>query len=145
MDKNSINEQAQFDYKRLLLDFCSNGREASQTEEAILFAQAVELQLLKSPQSAVFPTADQFKISESDGVYRISAYVDSQNSYGASVRTPFIVNVKKENGEWSSVDKFISTEKTVAGSVLSHSVIYWILGIIGTLITYGVIRVLIDL
>ena len=66
-----------------------------------------------------------------------SLYVDSQNSYGATVRTPFKVTVFKENETWKSADKFISTSAFIGAQVVSHTIIYWIIGIILSLASFA--------
>lgn len=55
---------------------------------------------LKAPATATFPYYKDF-VSRPNGPneYVISGYVDSQNSFGAMIRTSFDCNVKKSEGE----------------------------------------------
>jgi hypothetical protein len=105
--------------------------------EAKLFAQAVELQLLKAPATARFCALEEMTITINGDMYIVSGYVDSQNSYGATVRTPFKVTVFKENETWKSADKFISMSASIGAQVVSHTIIYWIIGIILSLASFA--------
>lgn len=133
---NDYSNQAQFEFSKRLAQFTEQNGSISERDEAILFAQSVELQLLKAPQTAVFPPLEQFNVVQTGGSYRVSGFVDSQNSYGASIRTPFTVNVNKTSGFWSCSDKFVSTSTQIGTQMLGNTILYWILGIIGTMITY---------
>ena len=137
---NNYSNQAQFEFSKRLAQFTEQNGSISERDEAILFAQAVELQLLKAPQTAVFPPLEQFNVAENAGSYKVSGCVDSQNSYGASVRTPFTINVNKSGGSWSCSDKFVSTSTQSGTQMLGNTILYWILGIIGTMITYFIIK-----
>ena len=136
---NDYSNQAQYEFSKRLAEFTDRNGSISEREEAILYAQAVEMQLLKAPQTAVFPSIEQFSVVESNGSYKVSGFVDSQNSYGASIRTPFTINVNKQGGSWSCSDKFISTNASIGAQVAGNTILFWILGIIGTIITYFII------
>ena len=59
---------------------------------------------LKSPSTADFPSATEFinHIKSTYEGYEINSWVDSQNSFGATVRTYFSVTcVENEDGKWS--------------------------------------------
>lgn len=60
-------------------------------------------QKLKSPSTADFPAYSDDYISHSDDEYTVSAYVDAQNSFGATVRTYFIVRMTKVGYDWTNV------------------------------------------
>ena len=124
--------QAQYEFSKRLAQFVEVNGSITEKDEAILYAQALELQLLKAPQTAVFPAMEQFNVQYNNGSYKVSGYVDSQNSYGASIRTPFTVNINKNSGSWSCTDKFIST----GANAFSYAIIFWILGILGSIIMY---------
>ena len=65
---------------RLNNEYRQKGIELSERDQAALFAQCVETQVLKSPASAVFPPLNQMVVSGQDGKYAVSGFVDSQNS-----------------------------------------------------------------
>lgn len=110
--------------------------------EAKLFAQSIELQLLKSPASAKFCSLEDMSVTMSNNVYTVRGYVDSQNSYCAMIRTPFVLQVFKDETGWKSADKFESTEasinKQINTQAASNILIYWILGIIGAAISFAI-------
>lgn len=54
---------------------------------------------LKSPASAEFPTLDFQAFPRGQDTYAIRSYVDSQNSFGAKIRTDFFCEV-----EWNGKD-----------------------------------------
>lgn len=65
---------------------------------------------LKSPASAVFPTfSDSYIKSIGNNQYTISAYVDAENSYGASIRSTFSVTIEIiHNGDgFKTIDIYI--------------------------------------
>ena len=108
--------------------------------QAALFAQSIELKVLKAPATAVFPPLDTMVISGSNGIYNVSGYVDSQNSYGAMIRSTFTYNVEKTPEGWRCTDTFESTETSIAKQMAGNTILYWILSIIGTIIMYFIIR-----
>ena len=142
--KAKINEEmsdrAQYEYNRLVARFREGALELDEATDAKLFAEAVELQLLKSPASAKFCDLEEITATPSGEGWVVSGFVDSQNSYGAIVRTPFKLNVVKQDGAWKSVDRFISSAVGVQSNIFAGTLIWWILGIIGTIVTYLIIR-----
>ena len=135
MDSNT-SMLAYADYRQKVREY----GDIDERTQAALFAQCVELQVLKAPASAVFPPFDQVIVNGSNGRYSVSGYVDSQNSYGAMIRTHYTYNVEKNGDEWRCTDTFQSTEQSISNQVVSNTVLYWILSIIGTLIMYFFIR-----
>lgn len=50
--------------------------------------------VLKSPSTAKFPNILEWNIWKEDGIYFMQSYVDSQNGFGAMVRSEFQIKVK---------------------------------------------------
>ncbi len=61
---------------------------------------------LKAPATASFPWYDSsFVQNLGDGAYKVSAYVDAENSFGAKLRTDFVCVVKYVgNDKWHLED-----------------------------------------
>lgn len=135
-----ISQRAQFPYAKFRKEYEEGVNVLDEEAEAKLFAKAVELQLLKTPASAVFCDMEEMSVLPvGEGAYSVSGYVDSQNSYGAMLRSQFTLLVlKDENGTWKNADRFVSTAQSVNNSIISSTIIWWILGIIGTIITLAV-------
>lgn len=132
----AMSVKAQYAFNQKLAELMATATLIDDTIEAKLFAQAVELQLLKAPATAQFCPLEEMTVTSAGDVYAVSGYVDSQNSYGAMVRTPFKITVFKENGSWKNADKFVDTSVAIQGKVMSNTLAWWILGIVGSIITF---------
>ena len=132
----TMSAQAQYAFNEKLSQLKETATIIDDMVEAKLFAQAIELQLLKAPATAQFCSLEEMTVTSSGDAYIVSGYVDSQNSYGAIVRTPFKITVFKENGVWKNADKFVNTSAVIEGKIISHTIVWWILGIIGSIITF---------
>lgn len=65
---------------------------------ATVCAQNQVESMLKSPSTADFPF-DNGRIGYEDGLFMIANYVDSQNGFGAMVRTNYVCKVTVKNAE----------------------------------------------
>lgn len=50
--------------------------------------------ILKSPSTAKYPWYDEWKVGKENGIIIVQSYVDSQNSFGATIRNNFQVKIK---------------------------------------------------
>lgn len=83
------------------------GGSSDESKVWVLAKHEVE-QSLKSPNSAKFPSKDKATILETDDGYQITSYVDANNSFGASIRSNFIVTLtKKSNGDYKLESVYI--------------------------------------
>lgn len=90
---------------------------------------------LKAPATAVFCKSDELQITELEGVYTVSGWVDSQNSYGAMIRTPFKLKMKNENGKIICM-----TNVNILGSkqIVVKYLTYVLFGIVMAAILFGI-------
>ena len=73
-------------------------------EELLLMLEPLIKAQLKSPISAIFCNANELLVAyDIDNVYNITGYVNSQNSYGAMIKTGFSAKAKYENGKWEII------------------------------------------
>lgn len=59
-------------------------------------AENLVKQVLKSPSTAKFPSFSEYKFGKSEGIVTVQGYVDSQNSFGATIRGEFQVKFDGE-------------------------------------------------
>lgn len=85
-------------------DSTSSSSGSGDTVSALSCAQNIVRKHLKSPSSASFPTIftanpGDINIQQSGASWIVNSYVDSQNSFGANIRTPFqcTVNVSSDS------------------------------------------------
>lgn len=66
----------------------------SHTDQAKLCSKMKLEQMLKAPSTAEYPWSDQWSIQPlGDDKYKVSSYVDAENSFGAKIRTNFSCDV----------------------------------------------------
>jgi hypothetical protein len=69
--------------------------------EAFVQAKAHVAKQLKAPATAEFPPASTtFVTAVRAGEYRVAAYVDSQNSFGAKIRTSYVCDLEYADKRW---------------------------------------------
>jgi hypothetical protein len=59
---------------------------------------------LKAPSTAVFPSCSAYKVAQKDGNTFVVGYVDAQNTFGAQIRSKFIVKLDGTGSEWRVID-----------------------------------------
>ena len=64
----------------------------------VVCQQWVEEQL-RSPSTADFPTTNTADITQAGKVWTVRSYVDAQNGFGATVRTPFVCTATHVDGD----------------------------------------------
>lgn len=138
-DYNNTSELARLQFVKKLHEY----GELSERDQAALFAQCVQTQVLKAPATAVFPDLDEMVVNGSNGHYSVSGFVDAQNGYGAMVRSTYSYNVEIDaNGNWKCTDQFVDSSAAISqqinGQMTANTILWWILGIIGTAITFGI-------
>jgi hypothetical protein len=75
-------------------------------------AEASVKQLLKAPASAEFPSDQQHYLLQADSTIIIKGAVDSQNAFGAMLRTTFYVSMKwkadfTNSDNWQVLESFL--------------------------------------
>lgn len=78
--------------------------------EAYIDAQAVVKRYLKAPSTADFPSSSKASILRDGDHFVISSYVDSENSFGAKIRSDWTV-------EFTSVGDQIAIQSVIIGGV----------------------------
>lgn len=143
--------RAEMAFKKKLKIYQEKGEVLTESMEAALFAQCVELQILKAPASAVFPDLDEMIVNGRDGKYVVSGYVDAQNPNGAMLRENYTYSVEKNGDRWVCSNHFVDssvarqaemkeTMNQINADATANTILWWILGLIGTAITYFIIR-----
>lgn len=65
-----------------------------------LMAKDYVLASLKAPSTAEFDYTHKFMISEVEkGLYEVASYVDSENSFGAKIRSNWYVKIRHVSGD----------------------------------------------
>lgn len=102
METNSTNEKKTFlDYFFLVLGIATViyvcviviKDDTPHYSNCYVFAQELVKDELKSPSTAKFPKYDKDFFSVKDKTVTVKAYVDAQNSLGATVRTDFTATI----------------------------------------------------
>ncbi len=64
-------------------------------------AQQFVKKALKAPTTAEFPWEPVSAGTDGTGLYQVESYVDSQNSFGAMVRSEWMVNMRLSGDRWT--------------------------------------------
>lgn len=80
--------------------FSSGGKSGPDKMSAFVMSQLFVKKQLKAPSTADFPTYNESFVTDlGGGKFRVSAYVDAQNSFGAQVRSNFTCVLKSSDGD----------------------------------------------
>lgn len=72
--------------------------------DAYVMSQDFIKDYLTSPSTARFPTYSAIKVIQTNNRYKVEAYVDSQNSFGASIRTKYYMILERsDDGGWTKI------------------------------------------
>lgn len=81
---------------KVLLDFEDFTMTFDEQSNYNIDAQERVEKILKAPSTAKFPSITKWNFSKSNGVVTLQAYVDSENSYGAMIRSNFQIKYAKD-------------------------------------------------
>jgi hypothetical protein len=70
---------------------------------SIVFAEKVIKDILKSPSTAKFVDVKAYELSNEKDVWAVNGYVDSQNSFGAMIRSVWEVQLDYRDGKGGTV------------------------------------------
>ncbi len=93
-----------------LIAYCAGSNNSSSettdpNSDAFYMCREFVRDRLKSPKSADFGTLSEGKVKISNNHYFVSSYVDSENSFGANIRTQFICELSNLGGDqWKLVN-----------------------------------------
>lgn len=95
----------------LLLSMCGSKDAAEKPPHdpisAFYMSQQFTTKQLKAPATAKYPAYSEAQVLDlGDGQYRISAYVDAQNAFGAMIRTQYLCTVKHVEGDTRQLLEF---------------------------------------
>lgn len=81
----------------LIIQLSPSSNEGNKDMEAFIVSQDYVTPQLKTPAEAEFPTFSDSFVTVSGNIYTIHSYVDSQNSFGANIRSSYTCILKLEN------------------------------------------------
>lgn len=85
---------------------------------AHIIAQNYVETILKSPSTADFPTYDYTASDLGNGKFKVISYVDSQNSFGATVRSNYTITLSHNGGDWADSNNWTLHEFIFDGEVI---------------------------
>ncbi|MCK5044391.1 hypothetical protein KAR26_01500 [Candidatus Parcubacteria bacterium] len=71
-----------------------------------IIAQGYVRNILKAPSSADFPLSSYNIFDLGNDKYKLVSYVDAQNSFGAQVRSDYLVILSYNSGDWSDTNNW---------------------------------------
>lgn len=74
---------------------------------SIVFAKNVIEKILKSPSTAKFVDVKAYELSNEKDVWAVNGYVDSQNSFGAMIRSQWEVQLDYRDGKGGTVKSIL--------------------------------------
>ncbi len=86
--------------------------------QAYIISQNYVETILKAPASADFPLNDYKHLDLAENKYTIISYVDSQNSFGAQVRSDYLVTLSYNGGDWADINNWTLHELVFDGEVM---------------------------
>ncbi len=86
--------------------------------ETHITAQSYVKKILKAPSTADFPLLDYSHFDLGNNKHKIVSYVDSQNSFGAQVRSNYSVTLSYNGGEWADINNWTLHELILDGEVI---------------------------
>jgi hypothetical protein len=97
--------------RQLTAEEITNNQLNADSDSAKIRAKEYMEASLKAPATALWPSYNEFATARAEdkkgkpikGLWNVTGYVDSQNSYGALLRTKFLVKVQKKGDNWSLV------------------------------------------
>ena len=95
----------------------SRATAVSDTQVNIMAENYVE-QVLKSPSTAEFPTLAFTHSDLGNNKHQIVSYVDSQNSFGAMIRSNWSVVLTYNGGDWANQNNWTLNELIFDGEVM---------------------------
>lgn len=87
----------------------ATNQKVSDTQASIMAQHYVE-QILKSPSTADFPTFDYSAYDLGDSKFKVVSYVDSQNGFGAMIRSDWSVVLTHNGGNWADINNWTLNE-----------------------------------
>lgn len=75
-------------------------KEREEGYEAVEHAKNFIIKSLKAPSTAKFPNYNEIQYAKKNGIWIVSTYVDAQNSFGAMVRTSYLLEIENQGDVW---------------------------------------------
>lgn len=115
-------------------------------EEIMAVVKPAICSQLKSPASAQFPVDVISIVGDDERGYRVEGFVDSQNSYGALIRSDFTAEVVVVNGFPSVKSSTVGVKKAVndAKTFGVNYLLITVLTIIGGAIMFFIISAIVN-